>query len=130
MLKTLSRILVLFIALWLPLQGYAAVSESLCSPSAQAGAVEMDTATAYTDEQHSGMHRCFDTATIQSDGDASAASDHAAGHCFNGCVGCPLLPASIISPPDAPSIGANFIVIFQPPHVIDAPQRPPRTALS
>lgn len=130
MLKMLRRILILFLALWLPLPGHAAVLEALCPPSAQASAIGMDTATAHAGEQRSEAHRVCETAPALSDGAGAADPDQATGNCFQVCAGCAFVPAPMVSPPDAPSTGANVPVLFQPPHVIDVPQRPPRAALS
>lgn len=130
MLKMLRRILILFLALWLPLPGHAAVLEALCPPSAQASAVEVEKATAHAGEQHSGARRVCETASAPSDGAGAVSPDHAAGNCFQACAGCALVPAPMVSSPDAPGAGANIPVLFQPPHVIDVPQRPPRAALS
>lgn len=131
--RTLLRIVALFIALWLPLQGYAAVSALLCLPTQQSTAEEA-MAMDHAGEGHSGTHDCCDTAAATepaaSEEADSADADHAASSCCKACVGTALVAGIAVSPPHAPLAQAAFVPPSPLPLFIDAPQRPPRAILS
>lgn len=133
--RPLLRIATLFFALWLPLQGYGAVSELLCLP-AQQNAVEAAVAMAmsHAGAEHSRIHDCCGIAASTDRAPADQAdptdANHAASSCCKICVGTALLADLAVSPPHVPRAHAIFVLPSPLPLFTDAPQRPPRAALS
>lgn len=113
-----TRLLLAFMLLWLPLQGYAGEAMSFCLHQHDAAAMQMAAG------EHEGCHS--QKASSQHD-DTMAKGDIACDNCFS----CHLIaqPALILAPL---ALGVESSRLFQPPLEIsfaplfpEQPQRPP-----
>lgn len=132
--RTLVRIFALFFALWLPLQGYAAAADAMCVLPADEGSAMAHAGEPRHGESHHAGHDCCEPSAAASDraADEPGSDDgqHAANSCCQSCVTTAIVAALTVSPSRAPASQAAFLDLPQPPYSQDAPQRPPRVALS
>src|SRR5690625_1269914 len=127
------RLLALLIALWLPLQGYAVAPDMRC-PASMHAVTGADAPVAVGDDQTHDSHLSCEAGERSSAAAADDASATDPGHVAcsycTACTGAMLVSTSNLSSPRAFMVEVDLLVPSHPPHIADAPQRPPQTALS
>lgn len=121
-MRRFKSFLLIFVALWLPIQAASAAALPFCRHAAESLAQEVI--------QHETMHvavHCHEQAEM-------SANDHAAGSsvdCDN-CEMCHLATAGYLPVcsaklmPEAASVLIPALILSQPSHIGEPPQQPPR----